>query len=354
MCFVAGTLGQGGAERQLYYMITALRDSGALPEALCLTCGEFWETRIKALGVPVTWVGQQASRLARLARIIREVRTRRPDVVQSQHFYTNLYAYGAARALGVREIGAVRCDAASEVRDNGAVLGRISLHAPQVVVANSANAVRNARAMGVPASRLRLLLNAVDTVQFEPAAHASTARVTLLAVGRLVAVKRFDRLLTAVAAMKDESCAWRLVIAGDGPLRGALEQQAAQLGLLPDFVEFHGAVSSVAPLYQQADVVVVTSDVEGTPNVILEAMASRLPVVSTGVGGVPDLVQHGDTGFLVDGDDPVALPTILRRMVADRDLRIRMGDRARALVLAHHALSRLPERLERLYGSVLS
>jgi glycosyltransferase involved in cell wall biosynthesis len=124
--------------------------------------------------------------------------------------------------------------------------------------------------------------------------------------------------------------------------------------LLPDFVEFRGAVDPVAPLYRQADVLVITSDREGTPNVVLEAMASGLPVVATHVGGIPDLVQHGVTGFLAESADSAALLAALQCIVSDRDLRVRMGDRARAYALAHHALSQLPARLERLYGSVLS
>src|SRR5689334_13233971 len=90
ICFLAGTLGQGGAERQLFYLLKTLREQGASLLLLSLTRGEFWEAAIAELGVEVRWVGQHNSRLARLGRIIREVRAFRPHVLQSQHFYTNL------------------------------------------------------------------------------------------------------------------------------------------------------------------------------------------------------------------------------------------------------------------------
>src|SRR6266403_5610096 len=91
ICFLAGTLEHGGAERQLFYMLRALCRRGAAPRLLSLDRGEFWEEPIRSLGVPVTWVGQQQSRLARLVRILRELRANPPDVLQSQHFFANGY-----------------------------------------------------------------------------------------------------------------------------------------------------------------------------------------------------------------------------------------------------------------------
>ena len=355
MCFIAGTLGQGGAELQLYHVLRALRENGARPCVLSLTRGEFWEDRIRALGVPVMWVGQRASRMGRLAKIVRVLRRDRPELLQSQHFYTNLYAYGAARTLGVRDAGTLRSDVIYESQETGAVLGRLSLMAPRVVVANSANAIRNAISLGCPENRLRLLQNSVDTQVYGPSAGRSVAPVTLLAVGRLVPSKRFDRFLRALGSLKNlDLPPWRALIVGDGPVRGSLEGQAAELGLLPDFVEFRGGLPVVAPLYQQADALVMTSDHEGTPNVILEAMSSGLPVVATRVGGIPDLVDDGRTGWLVDKDDDKALMHAIKAAITDRVTRIEMGERARDYVLAQHSLAQLPARLLTLYDSVLA
>src|SRR6266566_5056505 len=91
VCFLAGTLGQGGAERQLFYMLTALKHSGALPRVLSLTEGEHWHERIESLGVPVTWVGQSRFRLERLRKIVEELKRDPPDIFQSQHFFANIY-----------------------------------------------------------------------------------------------------------------------------------------------------------------------------------------------------------------------------------------------------------------------
>src|SRR5437867_9101972 len=97
ICFIAGTLGQGGAERQLFYVVRMLARLGAEVRVLCLTEREFWEKKIIAAGVAVTYVGRSKSRLLRLARMAAALRRFRPDVVQSQHFYTNLYSALSAR-----------------------------------------------------------------------------------------------------------------------------------------------------------------------------------------------------------------------------------------------------------------
>ncbi|MQA28678.1 MAG: glycosyltransferase [Luteitalea sp.] len=353
--FVVGTLGQGGAERQLYYVLKALKSSGSRLRVLCLTKGEFWEEPIRGLGVPVTWVGQSPSRPVRLLRVIAALRAHRSAVLQSHHFYTNLYAVAAARTLGMREIGALRSDAFSEVRESGRVLGRLSLTAPRVVVANSRNAVRNACTLGVPASRLHVLPNVVDPLQFAPGGTRPGGPVRLLAAGRLGPEKRFDRLLTAVARARARTRRpLQLTIVGDGPERSRLEQQARQLGLMPDVVNFTGAVASSAPVYRDADMLVLTSAWEGTPNVILEAMASGLPVVATNVGGVAEVVDHEKTGLLSPAGDDQTLCDAIVRLADDTTLRLTMGREARERILSRHTPEQLPRRLASIYEAVLA
>ena len=350
ICFVAGTLGQGGAERQLFYMLQALRESGAVVRLLCLTQGEFWESKIQALGVPVTWVGQDSSRLARVRRIARELRAHAPDIVQSAHFYTNLYVALAARWLGLKEIGAVRNDALSEVRANGRVLGRLSLRLPRVLAPNSQAGLRNAVKLGVPAARCHFLPNVVDTGRFGPADRSQRESVTLLAVGRLVPQKRMDRFLRLLATVRAASpIPVRGLIAGTGELRESLMAQARELGLLPDGIEFLGGVSDLVPVYQRADLFVLTSDWEGTPNVVLEASACGLPVVATRAGGTADVVRVGETGLLFDADDEEGMSRALIELVGEVKRRFVMGAAARRFVETNHSVGKLPEFLAALY-----
>lgn len=351
VALVAGTLGQGGAERQLYFMVRALLAAGARPRVLSLTRGEFWEPRLRALGVRVEWVGQSSARVARLARVVAALRDERPDVVQSAHFYTNLYVAAAARLLGAVEIGALRSDAVNEVAGTGRVLGALSLRLPRTVAANSRTGIANAVALGVPPHRLLLLPNVVDVGRFVPRPERVGTAVRLLAVGRLGPEKRLDRLLRALAAVRRRAVVpVRATIVGDGPLRRDLEAEAARLGLVGDRVTFVGAVADVAPHYRAADLLVLTSDWEGTPNVVLEAMASGLPVVATDVGGVADVVP-ADAGRLVPRDDEPALADAILDLVGDPAARRACGRRARVFVERHHATARLGVALRRLYAA---
>lgn len=351
---VAGTLGQGGAERQLYYLLRALRHNGTDVRLFCLTQGEFWEERVRELGVPITWVGKSRSRIARLVRLVAEVRLFRPQILQSQHPYTNLYAAAGARALGLREVGAIRSDARSEIRSNGRLLGNALLRVPRTIAVNSREGLRNAIALGVSPDRLHFLPNVVDTDHFRPAPRAGGIPVRLLAVGRLGPEKRFDRFIDHLAGLRASGLDVRGILVGDGPLRVDLERQACGLGLLNGGLEFRGAVRDPREAYNEADLLVLTSDWEGTPNVLLEAMACGLPVVANRVGGVADIVRDGETGLLADVEDADALRSALRELVSTLPLRAAMGQNAREFVVRNHSVDRLPLLLEQLYGMALS
>jgi glycosyltransferase involved in cell wall biosynthesis len=159
--------------------------------------------------------------------------------------------------------------------------------------------------------------------------HARTATpppVTLLSVGRLRAPKDFLTLVRAVARLEPGSV--RLRIAGDGPDREALVAELARLGL-DGAVELLGTRADVAELLGAADVFVLSSDSEGMPMSVLEAMAAGLPVVATAVGGVPELVREAETGVLVPPRDTEALAAALGALVADGELRERLGEAAR-------------------------
>ncbi len=351
--FVAGTLGLGGAERQLFYNVKALRDAGAKVNVLSLTRGEFWEQRLRDIGASVKWIGRSPSGTSRLARLVRTLRDDRPVLLQSQHFYTNLYVVAAARLLRLREVGAIRNDAYSEVDFTGR-LGSLSLRTPRLLAANSVAGMRNAIALGVPANRVRMLPNVIDTRQFQPGGSPNGECVRLLTVG-IRREKRIDRFLRIVDAVRRQCrVPVRAVIIGDGPERASYERLATQLGLLPDTVSFTGAVAATAGYYQNADIFVMTSDFEGTPNVLLEAMASGLPVIAYRTGGVPEVVRDEQTGYLADLGNEDDMARHVLRLIDNPTLRAELGRRARNVVQADYALERLPRILANFYQEVFA
>jgi glycosyltransferase involved in cell wall biosynthesis len=358
VCFVAGTLEHGGAERQLFYILQALCRAGVNPRLLSMDRGEFWEERIKALGVGVTCVGDRPSRLARLFRVLKEVHKDPPNVLQSQHFFTNAYVALAALLSRLSGIGAMRNNGRTEVSESGPLGGWLNLHSPRTIAANSKMAMQYAIGRGVSASRLYFLPNVVDTEWFKPSGTRSGEGLTLVTVGRLVKQKRLDRFISILHRLRTNfGLNARGVIVGPGcqneDLRPPLENQARNLGLSPDIIQFRGGVSDTRSVYREAAVCVLTSDFEGTPNTLLEAMASGLPVVASNVGGVPGIVRHGQTGFLFEPENLGGFVASLVELLKNRKLRTEMGQRARSFVEEQHSLQRLPAYLSGLYELAL-
>jgi glycosyltransferase involved in cell wall biosynthesis len=212
--------------------------------------------------------------------------------------------------------------------------------------------------LGIPKRRTFFLPNIIDTTMFSPGAVEPTDIIRLVAVGRLWKEKRFDRFIELMARVRERSrFPVKGIIVGSGRgdegLRPQLQAQAARLGLRPADLEFKGAVSDMAAIYRAADILVLTSDHEGTPNVILEAMASGLPVVATNVGGVPGIIQHGRTGYLVGKDAMDDMVDHTLRLINDREHRLGLGKQARTYIEINHALNRLPVFLAALYEQAL-
>jgi glycosyltransferase involved in cell wall biosynthesis len=209
--------------------------------------------------------------------------------------------------------------------------------------------------LGVPSENLHFLPNVVDSDQFRPATRSAGNHVHIIAVGRLVKEKRLDRFINLVAELRQR--ANKLIsatIVGKGPLKARLERQAIEAGLFPNTIVLKDHVQDMRPIYEQADILVLTSDFEGTPNVILEAMASGLPVVATSVGGVAEVVRHGETGYLADPEDKQSMTDALLRLIDSRQLRAELGSRARKYIEANHSIGRLPGLLEDIYCEALS
>jgi glycosyltransferase involved in cell wall biosynthesis len=170
--------------------------------------------------------------------------------------------------------------------------------------------------------------------------------------GRMTAVKRTDDLLTMLAGVRERGIDALLLFVGDGADRERLEQRAHDLGLARSCL-FAGYQRDVAPWYAICDVVVLASASEGTPVTIIEALAAGRPVVATRVGGVPDVVEEGETGFLVRPGDTHALAERLEILARDPERRVAMGETGRQRVLERYAVGRLVDDIDALYRELL-
>lgn len=172
----------------------------------------------------------------------------------------------------------------------------------------------------------------------------------IICVGRLAPVKGVHVLLESLGQLADRGVDAQLDLVGDGESRSELESRAAALGL-SDRVVFHGyqSQSAVRDLLGQADVFVSSSFAEGVPVVLMEALAAGLPVVATRIAGVPELVQDGVNGFVVPPGEVTSLTDRLAELIADAELRQRMGHAGRATVEAEFNLPDEAAKLAALF-----
>jgi len=357
VALLAGTLAQGGAEKQLVYMAQALYRAGIDVRIYALTRDEFYEAVLRSSGVAPVWVGQFGSPPLRLAAITAALREFRPHVLQSTHFYTNLYVSGAAWPHGAIAIGAVRNDTTFDVAANGR-WGRWLLRAPPALIVNSEAARRNAEALGVDGRSIHVVPNVIRLPEFDAGASGPRPaslrpdRVVVSGVGRLVSAKRFDRFIAALALARREAPELAGILIGEGPEQEALRDAAAAHGLLPEGVLFLGRRDDVPALLRQADVHLLTSDHEGFPNVVLEAMAAGLPVITTPAGDAGVVVTEGATGYVVPGDDIEGMAERMVRLARSPDLRRRLGTAGRRRVEEHYSFDQLGDRLLSTYRAV--
>jgi len=203
---------------------------------------------------------------------------------------------------------------------------------------------------GVPAGRVRTIWNGIDVTRFPYA--GSTAGGPAVLVARLVPEKDLPTLLQAVALVVQRAPQFRLLVAGDGPCMPEARELSQRLGLT-DHVQLLGACRDVPSVLRQASLFVLSSRTEGISLTLLEAMSSGLPVVATQVGGNAEVVQHGQTGWLVPAGDPAVLAEAVERLWRNPDECRRFGEAGRQRVVQHFDVRRMVGQYEDLYREVL-
>jgi len=192
--------------------------------------------------------------------------------------------------------------------------------------------------------------NGVDTDVETTRSPAPDGRLRLGSVGRLVALKGHSFLFESLARLPGELRSRVSVeIFGDGPDRRPLAASAAEA--LPDVpVRFHGAVMERSRIYGEIDILVVSSRSEGMSMAIMEAMARRIPVIATSVGGNPVLVRHEETGLLVPYGEAEPMAAAITRLTSDQALAGRLAEGGREFISREYSLERMARRYVELYA----
>jgi glycosyltransferase involved in cell wall biosynthesis len=289
---------------------------------------------------------------ARVASIVERERIERVHGAWA-HFPATV-AWIAARLTGARfsmaahagaDLYRTRAFLADKVRDADFV---------SACVRGNADMLRD---LAGPRARVEWIYHGVDLSRFDGAGRTPDPEPLLLAIGRLAQPKGFDLAIRAVAELGRRGRRVRLVLAGDGPERAALESLAVANGVAGQ-VEFAGALpqEELVPLYRRAWALVSPSRVlangrrDGIPNVMIEALAMGVPCVGTRAAGLEEAIEAGETGALSEPDNAVALADAIASVIADPATVERMGRRARHTALETFDAERNFERLWRLFA----
>lgn len=357
----------GGAERQLSALAPLLRARGVDLHVLTRQLpgvAAFEEIE----GVPVRRLpasGPKAiASLAFTLASLREIARLKPDVIHAHEMISPTTAALLAKSLlGIPVVVTIHSSGApGEVqRLKRRPLGpqRLKIYCREIdrFVILSREIETELAAEGVPPERRVVIPNGVNTGAFTPVEESQKAALRAqlglpagaplaLYTGRLSPEKGVDRLVSLWPAVLADFPGACLVIAGSGPLEPSLRAAAGQ------GIRFTGGLNDVRPYLQAADVFVLPSDTEGMSLSLLEAMSCGLPALAFRVGGNPDLITNGETGFLANPADPNDLRAILVRLFGDEALRRQTGARARAHIMKNYDLRTCAERHHACYTAV--
>jgi glycosyltransferase involved in cell wall biosynthesis len=364
VAYVVPDLGIGGAERHVTTLMSHLDRERFDPMVICLGRQGQLFASLAASDVPAVALGRRKRQaFACLIDLVRKLREFSPDVVVVRGYNAEVLGRVAAVLAGVpslivwvhncgdlRPRGALRriCDAALD-RVTNAYFGVAHAQVPYLV-----------RELRFPSRKIRIIHNGVDLSSF-PATTDRDLRNQFgfqtheVVVGVLAALrpeKDHETFLRAASLISKRDPRARFLIVGDGPRRAALEVLAEDLGIR-DRVLFTGPRNDVAAVLAVMDIFVLTSfTIECFPMALLEAMASSRPAVCTAVGGVPELLSDGVTGYLVPPRDPIALADRLSSLLESSQRRRQFGAAARARVEAEFTLERSVREAERQISEV--
>ena len=362
VAFVVHVMQVAGAEVLVRETVRRLRGK-ITPTIFCLdSVGRIGEELV-AEGVDLVCFGRRPGRDFGVSRrMARAIRDRGIEVVHA-HQYTPFFYSALAKALcGFRpkvilnEHGRHYPDRVSPVRRavNRLVFDRL---ADAVTACSRFSAEGLTRTDGFAGARIEVIENGIEVDRYGPPADAALAkedvgldpdRRYVIHVARHHPVKDQATLLKGFAAAAPELPGVDLVMVGDGPLRGDLENLAAELRIA-DRVKFLGIRNDIADLMRAAEVFALTSVSEAASLTLLEAMASGLPSVVTDVGGNPELVRHEVEGLLFPRADATGCAAAFRRLFADPALAGRLGGAARERAVERYQLSRCIDQYHDLY-----
>ena len=344
----------------IFNLLSCLNEDASLRLlALSLNEGVLTE-KLRAAGITTHVIPEaRHSLLGILCRAARLLKHAHIAIIHSHRYKENVLAWLLAKWLGLTElittIHGLPEPATNSAREARLAQWRTELDYFLVTRLFTCSVAVSEEMKRVLVQRYGFRENQVRVIRngglFPPTTSSETSRGKYFhigTVGRMVPIKGFELFLEVAAALRRETRFVRFSILGEGPLRDELARRAAALNI-SDCVEFVAPRRDPLTYYRSLDLYLNTSLHEGLPLSVVEAMACRKPVVSSAVGGIPEIVVHGEHGFLVEGREPGRFAEWCVKLMRDDLLRRTMGERAEAVATSRLSAPAMAEAYRRLY-----
>ena len=325
----------------------------------------FFTERLESLSIPLFPLSEESpfdlSTIHKLKRLVSQVQ---PDLIQTHavksHFLVRLSGLPHSIPWIAFHHGYTSTTWRTDLYNE---LDRWSLKAATQMVTVSHASLDQLRSKGVPSERVKVIHNAVPTgygVEMHDSSQTDALRSSLgipvgqkviLSIGRLSKEKDQVSLVEAMSELRGSLSPY-LVILGEGPEHKTIVEKTRLLGLT-DKVILTGQQDHIGAFYSLADVVVISSRSEGSPNVLLEALAAGAPLVATSVGGIPEMVKDGEHALLVPHGNPRQMANSINRILSDADLARSLVERGKALVRTRFSPAERVQTLAEMYERIL-
>lgn len=364
LLFIISGLERGGAQTQLVNITTKLAQRGWDVTIISFLSPVAYVSELRESNVTIWTLNSQRwfRKYTSLIKAGRMIKKYKPDILVGFMYHGIMTARIIGRLVNVPVVvSAIRTGRDRSMRER---FLRLTNALTDKVTTNShdvAKGLLDRKIVGF--SEIEVIPNAIEISNFIPDGNRATYRNRLnvnndqflwLAVGRLIPEKDYPTLMLAFRDLSKLQPTARLIVVGSGPARTSLEVMIRRLGLCST-VRLLGTRLDMREIYEASDALILASVSEGMPNVILEAMAAKKPVVSTNVGGVSELVRDEVSGYLIPQGDHVAIARVMHKLMElSSPERTEFGTAGYEHVRANFALDRIIMKWEGLFGSLMN
>jgi glycosyltransferase involved in cell wall biosynthesis len=367
ICYLINGLSSGGAEMMLYRLLERLDREKYDPHVvILLNLDGPLRKRIEDLRISVRSVGFRSKYdFHALWKLFKIIKTIKPDILHTQLFASDIIGRIMGKYLKVPVI-------ITSIRNSyyggfwrDKMIQWTERFTDRTTIVSREAAKQFSERKVIPQEKLRVIYNGIDVDKYHHQANREDKKhkrlsiglpvngFLLLCVGSLTRQKGYPDLFQAFQMLLPSDCNLYLVVVGSGPMEGYIKQIVADRKLL-DRVFLLGQCDKVPEIMAAADIFVLASLWEGLPGVVMEAMASQLPLVATAVGGTPELVVENETAYLVEPGQPEQLASALHKMIAlPEETRQRMGKAGRVRITKHFNVDNMVKSYEVLYEDCL-